>query len=134
MHILWILNVKFYNSLSFIIILVSFLYRETNPEEMENKKKGWLRYHHHLAPFPEESPLYQRYHHLLIPRPEKCLFRLRTIRWRYHRSIVSPGASSAPLTEDFTEVFPNLDINVTTPTKYPLMEELGVLNELVDNM
>ena len=50
------------------------------------------------------------------------------------RSIVSPGASSAPLTEDFTEVFPNLDINVTTPTKYPLMEELGVLNEMVDNM
>ena len=50
------------------------------------------------------------------------------------RSIVSPEASSTTLTEDFTEIFPNWDINVTTPTKYPLMEELGVLNELVDNM
>ena len=50
------------------------------------------------------------------------------------RSIVSPEASSTPLTEDFTEVFPDWDINVTTPNKYPLMEELGVLNELVENM
>ena len=40
MHKLWILNVKFYNSsLSFIIILVSFLYREPNPEKMEKLAK-----------------------------------------------------------------------------------------------
>ena len=50
------------------------------------------------------------------------------------RSIVSPEASSTPLTEDFTEVFPDWDVNVTTPNKYPLMEELGGLNELVENM
>ena len=45
MYILWILNVKFYNSslsLSFIIILVSFfLYRETNPEKKLEKKDGY---------------------------------------------------------------------------------------------
>ena len=59
-----------------------FFCTKSNPEK--NQKKGWLWYHHHVAPLPEESPLYQRYHHLLIPRPEKCLLRLRTIRWRYH--------------------------------------------------
>ena len=28
----------------------------------------------------------------------------------------------------------NLDINVPSPDRYPLMEELGMLNQLVDNM
>ena len=101
------------------------------------RKKGWLWYHHHLAPLPEESSLYQRYHHLLIPRPEKSLsFEKHQVEISLEdpRSIVSAGPSSALMTEDFTEVFPDWDINVTTPNKYPLMEELGVLIELVDNM
>lgn len=44
---------------------------------------------------------------------------------------VEPEYSPA-LVEDFAGV--NWDINVTSPERYPLMEELGVLNELVDNM
>lgn len=44
---------------------------------------------------------------------------------------VEPKYSPA-LTEDFTGM--NWDINAASPDRYPLMEELGVLNELVDNM
>lgn len=44
---------------------------------------------------------------------------------------VEPEYSPA-LTEDFTGM--NWDINAASPDRYPLMEELGVLNELVDNM
>ena len=120
-------------SLSFTIVLVSFfffLYREANPEKMEKLEKRMVTV----------SPSFSTPSRRISIVPEVTLpfdtsSREMSLSFENHqvemsledlRFIVSPEASSTALTEDFTEVFPDWDVSVTTPNKYPLMEELGV--------
>ena len=105
MHKLWILNVKFYNSsLSFIIILVSFLYREPNPEKMEKLAKRMVTVSLSFSTPPRRICIVPE-----VPPSFETSSREMSLSFENHqveislensRSISFPGASSAPLTED----------------------------------
>ena len=127
------MNVKFYNSSLSLSPLFWFLFFVQRDKSRKNGKKLEKRM---VTVSPSFSTPSRRISIVAeVPSPFDTSSREMSLLFENHqvemsledpRFIVSPEASSTPLTGDFTEVFPDWDVNVTIPNKYPLMEELGV--------